>query len=308
MFNLTREDLTKDAIASLAKAYGTETDKTAIAADRIAKALSQSMEARALSRGGLADVIEIIGAPGRSAYFQPNVPLDAPQITGDGIGILSQLFGSKTKSRAVAANAAREAGLSTDTVKSMLPSIAAILMGAVSEKSKAAFGDILKIPGIDEIAREARDDLGGGGQLAPPQYGNPLPLPGEPPRRFSPPPQTDWASRQSSDGGMPQQSPLPVPDDDVPGLGPHKDNPYGDLSDILRRGGFRVPGGGSAGQPAPSSGGGGDYLSTIIRNILGNVLGLQKGGIISWIIRFILLRWGVGFLKSILGRLFGLRI
>ena len=69
-----------------------------------------------------------------------------------------------------------------------------------------------------------------------------------------------------------------------------------------------MPGGGSAGQPAPSSGGGGDYLSTIIRNILGNVLGLQKGGIISWIIRFILLRWGVGFLKSILGRLFGLRI
>lgn len=310
MFDFRRDDLTRDTIAGLATAYGTDPDKTAIAAGQVAQALTQSMETRALSRSGLADIVEIIGAPGRSAYFQPGVPLDAPQITGDGIGILSQLFGSKTKSRAVAARAANEAGLSSDAVKSMLPSIAAVLMGAMSEKSKAAFGDILKIPGIDEIAREARDDLGGGGQLAPPQYGNPLPLPGEPPRRYSPPPQTDWAAPQANEGSnkpMPRQSPLPVPEDDVPGMGPHKDNPYGDLSDILRRGGFRIPGGGAGPQSAPSSGGG-DFLSNIVRNVLGNVLGFQKGGIISWIIRFILLQWGAKFLKSVLGRLFGLRI
>jgi hypothetical protein len=217
----------------------------------------------------------------------------------------------------------------------MLPSIAAVVMSNLSSKTQAAFGDILKIPGLDEVAREARDEMGGGGQLAPPQYGSPLPLPGEPPRRYSPAPNPDWTGSTGragaqpapqapspapapSGGGMRQQSPLPIPGDDVPGMGRHEDNPYGDLSDILRRGGFRLPGGqqqprGGEARPSPrdypdegSAGGGGDLLGNIIRNVLGSVLGGGRGGgIISWIIRFVILRYAAKFLPAILRRILG---
>lgn len=317
------------AISNLSAAYGANPKQTQAAVESVLSALTTKMMAAASSRGGLADLVEIIGAPGRDAYLQPGATLNAPQVEADGIGILSQLVGSRDQSRALAARAARASGLSDRTVKAMLPSIAAMAMGAISQRTQAAFGDILKIPGLDEIAREARDDMGGGGQLAPPQYGSPLPLPGEPPRRYSPTPPSDWSASTGSEtrapaprtpapkappsspggGGLRPQSPLPIPGDDVPGMGRHADNPYGDLSDILRRGGFRIPGGG--GSPGPSgpsgpsipAGQGGDLLSNIIRNVLGSVFGGgRSSGLIGWIIRLIVMRYGMTIVRTILRR------
>jgi hypothetical protein len=341
MLDPAHDDLSRNAVANLANAFGADPEKTATAARNVISALTDNMARVASSRSGLADLVEIIGAPGRDAYLKPGVPLNNPQIEADGIGILSQILGSPDKSRAVATRAAKQSGLSPDLVKAMLPSIAAVVMGNLSNKTQAAFGDILKIPGLDEVAREARDEMGGGGQLAPPQYGSPLPLPGEPPRRYSPTPNPDWTGSTGragsqpvpqtrspapapSAGGMRQQSPLPIPGDDVPGMGRHEDNPYGDLSDILRRGGFRLPGGarvpggqqqprGGEARPSPreypdqgSAGGGGDLLGNIIRNVLGSVLGGGRGGgIISWIIRFVILRYAAKFLPAILRRILG---
>ena len=338
MLDPLHDEVSRQAVANLARAYSADPDKTLAATRSVVSALTDNMARVATSRGGLADLVEIIGAPGRDAYLKPNTPLNAPQVEADGIGILSQILGSRDRSRGVAAQAAKQSGLSPDLVKAMLPSIAAVVMGSLSNKTQAAFGDILKIPGLDEVAREARDDMGGGGQLAPPQYGSPLPLPGEPPRRYSPTPNPDWtgstgrsnqpplqapapsAPAPAPSGGMRQQSPLPIPGDDVPGMGRHEDNPYGDLSDILRRGGFRLPGGTGAPQPRggsarPTGGGipdegsagaGGDLLGNIIRNILGSVLGGGRGGgILSWIIRFVLLRYAAKFLPAILRRILG---
>lgn len=84
-------------------------------------------------------------------------------------------------------------------------------------------------------------------------------------------------------GGQGQGSPLPLP-------GPQGgNNPYGDLSDILRRGGS-VPG-------ASGSVGG------IVRNILGGLLGFGGRGIMGWIVRLLIMRFGWSFLKRILGRM-----
>lgn len=335
MLDPVHDDLARNAIANLAKTYGVDPQQATAAASSVVASLTDSMARLASSRSGLADLVEIIGAPGRDAYLKPDAPLNAPQVEADGIGILSQLLGSRDKSRAVAAKAAKQSGLDADVVKAMLPSLAAVALGNISTKTQAAFGDILKIPGLDEVAREARDDLGGGGQLAPPQYGSPLPLPGEPPRRYSPSPNTDWtgsagradppaAPKAPSGGGMPQQNPLPIPGDDVPGMGRHEDNPYGDLSDILRRGGFRLPGGfrvpGGNQQPGgnpiprgndryPETGdasAGGDLLGNLIRSILGSVLGNGRGGgLLSWVIRFVILRYAAKFLPAILRRILG---
>ena len=68
--------------------------------------------------------------------------------------------------------------------------------------------------------------------------------------------------------------------------GGNRNNPYGDLSDILRRGG-KVDG-------APSGG--------LVRNILGGLLGFGGSGIFGWFIRLIVMRFGWGLLKRFLGR------
>lgn len=82
--------------------------------------------------------------------------------------------------------------------------------------------------------------------------------------------------------GMPQGgNPLPLP---MPGGG---NNPYGDLSDIIRRGG------------GPDSGG----LGSIVRNVLGGLLGFSGRGIMGWIVRLLLVRFGWGLLKRMLGKM-----
>ena len=101
-----------------------------------------------------------------------------------------------------------------------------------------------------------------------------------------------------SGGGMSGGSPLPLPGDRMPNFPGRGDNPYGDLSDILRKGGqIQLPGGGSSG---------GGALWSIVRNILGGALGFRSGGILSWLFRMVFMRFGWGLLKTVLGRgLFG---
>ncbi len=109
-----------------------------------------------------------------------------------------------------------------------------------------------------------------------------------------------------------QGSPLPLPGDDLPGLPRQSDNPYGDLSDILRRGGFG--GGGRAPSGAPQGGGaqvplpiptnmGGGALWSIIRSVLGGALGFGNRGLMGWILNFLFMRFGWRILRTIFGRL-----
>ena len=60
-----------------------------------------------------------------------------------------------------------------------------------------------------------------------------------------------------------------------------------DLPDIIRRGGQTVDGG---------------SLGSLIRNVLGGLLGFQSKGFMGWVLRLIVMRWGWGLLKNILGR------
>lgn len=83
----------------------------------------------------------------------------------------------------------------------------------------------------------------------------------------------------------PGQSPLPLPGEYTPLGG---DNPYSDLSDTIRNGGTLASG-----------------LPGLIRSILGGLLGFQSRGVIGWILRFVVMRWGWTILRTILGGLIG---
>lgn len=100
------------------------------------------------------------------------------------------------------------------------------------------------------------------------------------------PPSPDEARRSGrpdeSGGGLP----FPLP-------GPGDNNPYGDLSDILRRGGQSTQVGNPAGEGS---------LWRMVRNMLGGALGFGSRGIMGWLIQLILVRWGWRLLQRILGR------
>ena len=105
------------------------------------------------------------------------------------------------------------------------------------------------------------------------QSGAPIPVPG----RSSP--QSD--SPFGGGGG------LPIPGDRIPGVNSLAANPFGNLADVIRRGGPSIDG-------AP--------LHQVVRNSVGSTLGFQSQGIASWIFRLIVLRWGWGFIQRLLGR------
>ncbi len=126
--------------------------------------------------------------------------------------------------------------------------------------------------------REApRSGRGGGGGFDLPQVdlpsGGGYPMPPMPPSPDGATPSTE---------GSRNRSPFPLP-------GPGQtDNPYGDLSDILRRGG-RVPTGDG------SNGG----LWGVVRRVLGNALGFGQRGWIGWIVQLIVMRWGWRILQRL---------
>jgi hypothetical protein len=67
-------------------------------------------------------------------------------------------------------------------------------------------------------------------------------------------------------------------------------SPYRELPDIIRRRGRTRVGGSS--------------LWSIVRNVLGSLLGFRSTGIVSWLIRIFLMRYGWRILRLIFGRMF----
>lgn len=259
-----------DGIESIAKSVGGRPEQVAAALGVIVPRLSQAMERNTLSRGGLADLVRAIGDGHHEAYLGRPDLIGSDAMRADGDAILNHLLGSADSSRSLASRAAATSGLSETIIRQLLPIVAALLMGALSKATKGGLGDILsKIPGLSPGggASSQRTGAGPGGGMPP--------MPEPAPR----------SNRPSGSG----DSPLPIPGDRIPGVGRDQPNPYEDLSEVIRKGGGQAPGGGS--------------LGNIVRDILGGVLGFQSKGVIGWIVRLIVMRWGWGLVQSILRRL-----
>lgn len=215
---MTAKSLFKDVpgaspAQSLAKAFGVEPDKAQAALDFMTQKLADRVERNTLSRGGLADIFDILARPAAGEALKQPAALTSADVAAKGNGILDVLLGSKHASRGVADKAARETGLDAETLKKMLPVVASMVVGALQAKA---------MPKIEKALAAA-----------------PLTLPGASPAR----------SAQRAAGGA-KGSPLPLPGDSIPGIeGPSR---FPDMPDVIRRSGrqVRVPSpdsGGSAG-------------------------------------------------------------
>ncbi len=285
------------AITNLATAFGVSPEMTEAAVNAIMSELTYRIERKTLSRGGIADVISLLGRPELGRAIADPAHLAEPAIANNGDQILDVLIGNKHISRGIADSVARQTGIDAATLKQMLPVVASMLMGGLQAQTQTAFSqEFGEVPGLRAL----------------------LPLPGDPPlprtaqsnaprsQDFEPSKRSSSSSSRSDSGDLRSPLPrtsggsnggfggatggggvlLPLPGDTPPG--PPRGGRYDDLSDVVRKGGTQAPGGGS--------------LENMIRSILGGLLGFKNRGVISSLIYMFVVRWLMNFGRRLLSR------
>jgi hypothetical protein len=248
-----------ELIARLAHLHELAPEDAAAVVDAVVPELSTFVERNTLSRGGLADLVAAIGHGHHEDYFNNPALIGDPRAIEDGNAILGHITGSKDRSRGVADRAAQATGVDSAIIGDMLPTIAGLMMGALSKQVKG---------GLGEVAARA-----GGGFLPdkPLPQGRAFPQQQQPQRPQAPQGggSGSWEQRQDDGGvrmnprgglempdGLPQNpsnqgggngsprgnEPLPMPGNRIPQVPGNADNPFGDLAEILRRG-LGLPGG-----------------------------------------------------------------
>jgi hypothetical protein len=206
------------AVANLARQFGLSQDQVEHVLSVLLPQLAKGFERNLLDRNGVAGVIDALSSGHHERYARDAAILADRGVAEDGNKILGHLLGSKTGSRQLAAYGAQETGVPAETLKQMLPYLAAMMMGGVATQSRQAFGD------LGEILRRLPQQQGQGGSGGGGGWGDL----GEILRRL-PGGGGQGAPSGGGGGGM------------------------GDIGDILRR----LPGGAGAPGPGGGSGGGG---------------------------------------------------
>ncbi len=249
------------AIDTLAKTFNIPPAQVKEALAAIVPEFAHAIERQTLNRGGVADIVSSLGRVNTSRSLDQTAEKASAGANDTGIDVLEQLFGTKDKSRSVAARVARETGISGDIIKQMLPSVAAMTMAALAKGSRSSIQDVIgKVPGLSAAS--------------------PLGMPGG----------------KGTGGGLPRQTPLPIPGDNLPDI----QNPYENLPDVIRRGGTRVPQGG----PGADGGGSPASLDGAIRDILGKLLGFQNRGFFGWLFQAIIIPMLLRMVQTMLRRVF----
>ena len=282
LMDVMRQAQGGNAIANLARTCGAQPAQVEAVMERIVPLLAQRIERNTLSRGGLADTVEIIGHSGYQAVLDQPAAFQNPDVRMAGNDLLEQVLGGKDASRKLAAQAALGSGLSDSIIKMMLPYIVQMVLGGLGRQLSGGLGDILsKIPNLG-----GGTGSGSGGDGHTTGGGFPqIPQSQPAPQQQSPFPMPQQTFPQQTGGPLGGGGMLPGPE----GMGPPQRNPYGDLSDVIRRGGGGATVGGSS-------------LWSVVRSILGSALGFRNSGVIGWIVRMLVMRFGWGILKRVLGR------
>ena len=83
---------------------------------------------------GLDGLLSALGGGQHQRYVDEASSLGLPGTIDDGNGILGHVFGNKEVSRQVANRAAAQTGIGADVLRSMLPVVAAMMMGSMSKQ------------------------------------------------------------------------------------------------------------------------------------------------------------------------------
>ncbi len=127
-------------VAAIARELGVDegTAQSGVAAllPAVMGGMQNTAEAHPQGLGGLGAILGGLGGGGLLSQLTGPEPTDP----GAGNNVLGQIFGSKDTSRAVAADAASQTGLSPDLLKKMLPLVAMLAAGYFAKQSGGAAG------------------------------------------------------------------------------------------------------------------------------------------------------------------------
>jgi hypothetical protein len=122
------------AVQQLGQQFGLSNDQVSSALCALVPALAAGFQQNMSSPQGLDGLLGALGGGQHQRYVDDAAALGHPDTIDDGNGILGHVFGSKDVSRQVATQAAAQTGVGADVLKSMLPVVAAMMMGTMSKK------------------------------------------------------------------------------------------------------------------------------------------------------------------------------
>lgn len=122
------------AVDQLGEHVGLDRAQTVNAIQQLLPALAGGLSRNATQPGGLESLMAALASGTHQQYVNDPSQLAQPAAIQDGNNILGHILGSKDVSRSVAAQAAANTGIGADVLKRMLPMLASLAMGAMSQR------------------------------------------------------------------------------------------------------------------------------------------------------------------------------
>ena len=124
-----------DAVTQLGRQLGLSDDQVKSAMGQLVPALSSGLKRNMASPQGLEALLGAVQSGRHARYVEDPRSLEGPETLADGNAILGHILGSKDVSRRVAARAAENTGIDSSLLKSMLPMVAAMVMGSLNKQA-----------------------------------------------------------------------------------------------------------------------------------------------------------------------------
>jgi hypothetical protein len=126
------------ATQQLGQQFGLNESQVSSALSALVPALAAGFQQNMSRPQGLDGLLSALGGGQHQRYVDDAGTLAHPDTVSDGNAILGHVFGSKDVSRQVASRAAIQTGLGEGVLKSMLPVVAAMMMGTMSKQMAPA--------------------------------------------------------------------------------------------------------------------------------------------------------------------------
>jgi hypothetical protein len=126
------------ATQQLGQQFGLNESQVSSALSALVPALAAGFQQNMSSPQGLDGLLSALGGGQHQRYVDDANTLAQSDTVTDGNAILGHVFGSKDVSRQVATRAATQTGIGEGVLKSMLPVVAAMMMGTMSKQMAPA--------------------------------------------------------------------------------------------------------------------------------------------------------------------------
>lgn len=169
LFEMMQQAQNGQAMQNLARQYGLSQQQTQAAIEALLPAFSMGLQRQTQDPYAFGSLAQMMTASPFGRIFDANGDGIPDNARSAGTDVLSQIFGSKEVSNAVAAQAAATSGVGQAVLKQMLPVIAAMVMGGLTKSMQSnGLGGIL-----GQFSEMMRGQMPGMQPAPPPQPANP---------------------------------------------------------------------------------------------------------------------------------------